>query len=203
MIDSQDIPTARPVRKRRAEVVDAAARVFAERGYHGASTQDIADILGMRQASLYYYVPSKEAALEEVCAIATAGCAERAEAIATADLPVEGRLRALLIAQLAPAQDRADYVRTYLNERKWLPEVSRSRVARLAAQLERILESVIAEGIESGRFRGTLNPGRTALGLTGMMNAAVMWPDDARMPFDPVAEDLADLGLHAVLAKPG
>ena len=38
--------------------------MFAERGYHGATTQDIADVLGIRQASLYYYFPSKEAALE-------------------------------------------------------------------------------------------------------------------------------------------
>ena len=44
------------VRKRRQpEMVAAAAKVFARRGYHGASTQDIADVLGIRQASLYYY----------------------------------------------------------------------------------------------------------------------------------------------------
>ena len=53
---------------RRADaIVDAAANVFAERGYHGTTTQAIADVLGMRQASLYYYFPSKEAALELVC----------------------------------------------------------------------------------------------------------------------------------------
>ena len=54
-------------RQRRApEIIDAAARVFAERGFHGATTQDIADVLGIRQASLYYYFSSKEAALEPV-----------------------------------------------------------------------------------------------------------------------------------------
>lgn len=49
-------------RRRAGEVLEAAAAVFAERGFHGASTQDIADRLGMRQASLYYYFTSKEAA---------------------------------------------------------------------------------------------------------------------------------------------
>ena len=62
-------PRARLVRNSRVlrradEIIDAAARVFAERGYHGTTTQAIADVLGMRQASLYYYFPSKEAALE-------------------------------------------------------------------------------------------------------------------------------------------
>ena len=50
------------VLRRADEIIDAAARVFAERGYHGTTTQAIADVLGMRQASLYYYFPSKEAA---------------------------------------------------------------------------------------------------------------------------------------------
>ena len=65
------VAIARPAtsaRRRLSEVVDAAAKVFARRGYHGASTQDIADVLGIRQASLYYYFESKESALELVCA---------------------------------------------------------------------------------------------------------------------------------------
>ena len=73
-------------RKRRNEVVDAAARVFAERGFHGASTRNIAEFLGMRQASIYYYFGSKEEALEEVCTIGTAGFVDRAEAIIDKDI---------------------------------------------------------------------------------------------------------------------
>ena len=45
-------------RRRTEEIIEAAAQVFAERGFHGATTQDIADVLGIRQASLYYYFPS-------------------------------------------------------------------------------------------------------------------------------------------------
>ena len=49
------------------EVLDAAAMCFAERGYLGAGTREIAERLGIRAASLYYYLPSKEAALFAVC----------------------------------------------------------------------------------------------------------------------------------------
>src|SRR5487761_2622369 len=69
-------------RKRTDEVVEAAAMVFAELGYHGASTQDIADRLHMRQATLYYYFASKDAALESVCRRGVAGFIEKAEAVA-------------------------------------------------------------------------------------------------------------------------
>ena len=57
---------AKKPKRRAAEITAAAAEVFARRGYHGATTQDIADVLGIRQASLYYYFPSKEAALVAV-----------------------------------------------------------------------------------------------------------------------------------------
>src|SRR6266540_1151445 len=68
-------------RRRAPEIIEAAARVFAERGYHGATTQDIADVLRIRQASLYYYFPSKEVALELVCIHGVAGFFETALAI--------------------------------------------------------------------------------------------------------------------------
>ena len=68
--------------RRSREIIEAAARVFAELGYYGATTQKIADVLGMRQASLYYYLPSKEAALEQVCEAGVAGYVETAKAIA-------------------------------------------------------------------------------------------------------------------------
>ncbi len=73
----------RSTHRRSSEIIEAAAQVFAELGYHGATTQKIADVLRIRQASLYYYFPSKEVALERVCAHGVAGYFETAKAIAS------------------------------------------------------------------------------------------------------------------------
>ena len=67
--------------RRQQEVLDAAAAVIARKGYHGASTTDIAGELGVAQPSLYYYFASKDEALEEICRIGTAGYLERLQAI--------------------------------------------------------------------------------------------------------------------------
>lgn len=189
-------PNERPVRKRRKAVIDAAARVFAGRGYHGASTQDIADLLGMRQASLYYYFSSKEAALEEVCARGTEGFIEAAEAILASPDGAEVRLRRLLAAHVMPLQDRSDYVLTFLNERKWLPPDSRRRIGRLSRRLEAIFERIIREGMASGEFRSDLDPRLTTLGLLGMMNAVAAWHDRETAALDRIAEALCDLALN-------
>src|SRR5215469_3158135 len=114
------VPRARLVRnskplRRSEEIIDAAARVFAERGYHGTSTQAIADVLGMRQASLYYYFPSKEAALELVCLRGTDGFVEAAEAVVhSGATPIE-KLARLVAAHIAPIETRHDYVKVFIN----------------------------------------------------------------------------------------
>src|SRR6266536_921081 len=103
-------------RRRAPEIIDAAARVFAERGFHGATTQDIADVLGIRQASLYYYFPSKEVALEEVCALGAEGFFEAAAIIAAGSEPAPEKIRQLIEAHLSPLLDRRDFVKVFLNE---------------------------------------------------------------------------------------
>ena len=46
--------------KREDEIVAAAAAIFKEKGYQAATTRDIASAVGIQQATLYYYVSSKE-----------------------------------------------------------------------------------------------------------------------------------------------
>jgi TetR/AcrR family transcriptional regulator, cholesterol catabolism regulator len=133
-------PRARLVRnsgvlRRSDEIIDAAARMFAERGYHGTTTQAIADVLGMRQASLYYYFPSKEAALEEVCARGTDGFVEGAERVMQMDVPPLEKLRLLIASHLAPIETMPDYVRVFINERRYLPDASRRRVGRKSRRI--------------------------------------------------------------------
>src|SRR5436853_7109828 len=113
------LQAAKP-KKRHVEIVAAAAKVFARRGYHGASTQDIADVLGIRQASLYYYFSSKEAALELVCLRGVEGFFEAAKAIAARPDSARKRLISLIESHLSPLIDRADFVKVFLNERQHL-----------------------------------------------------------------------------------
>jgi TetR/AcrR family transcriptional regulator, cholesterol catabolism regulator len=178
-------PRARLVRNSRVlrradEIIDAAARVFAERGYHGTTTQAIADVLGMRQASLYYYFPSKEAALEEVCARGTDGFVEGAERVMGMDVPPLEKLRLLIASHLAPIQTMPDYVRVFINERRYLPDASRKRVGRKSRRIERFFEQVIQDGIDDGSiYRGT-DARLAMLAVLGMCNAVINWREDDR-----------------------
>lgn len=191
------------VRKRNDEIFDAAARVFAERGYHGASTQDIGDLLGMRQASLYYYFSSKEAALEEVCARGAAGFVENAEEIAANESGPTEKLRALAIVHITPLTERPDYIRAFLNERKWLPNESRRRIGGMSRRIEAIFEAVIRAGIRQGEFRSDLNVRLTMFAVLGMINSVQTWLDRANKTPLEIAEYLADMVIAGVRVPGG
>jgi AcrR family transcriptional regulator len=203
------VPRARLVRNSRVlrradEVIDAAARVFAERGYHGTSTQAIADVLGMRQASLYYYFPSKEAALELVCLRGTDGFVEAAEAVVeSAGTPLD-KLTRLIGAHLAPIETKRDYVKVFINERRYLPDASRRRLGRKTRRIERCFEHVILAGIADGSLRRDTDARLAMLAMLGMCNAVINWrPVDQAKDARRIAAEFACLIANGLAARGG
>ena len=161
------------VRRRLSEVIGAAAKVFAQRGYHGASTQDIADVLGIRQASLYYYFDSKEAALEAVCRYGHDAYVERLRHIAHSDMSASEKVAQVLLHHAAPG--RLDFTLVFLRERRFLPGPARKRIRVLELQYERAIQRIVDQGIRSGEFRPDVDARMTTLALLGLGNSAAAW----------------------------
>ena len=189
-------------RRRAPEIIEAAARVFAERGFHGATTQDIADVLGIRQASLYYYFPSKEGALELVCLQGVGGFFEVAKAIASGPGSAADKLTRLIRSHLSPLTDRSDFVRVFLNERQHLPPESRRRIGKWSRGLEQVFESVLKEGVRRGEFRSDLDTRLAVLGILGMGNAVANWYRAEEAAIDRISAEFARLLVAGVAKRP-
>lgn len=56
----------KPAPDRRQEILDAALDLFAQRGFHGSSVRQIARAVGVNEATLYHYYPSKAAILDAI-----------------------------------------------------------------------------------------------------------------------------------------
>jgi AcrR family transcriptional regulator len=186
-------------RKRRsAEIIAAAAKVFARRGYHGASTQDIADVLGMRQASLYYYLESKDAALEAVCADGIEDYGTRAQAVLRGKGSAAEKVAKLVFHHLSPMVERQDFTLVFLRERRFLPKPARKRIRALELRYERTIQKIIEKGIASGEFRADLDARMATLALLGLGNSAVSWygrePDAS---FERITSSYVDLLVRA------
>lgn len=173
-MQNRAVPRAGNATKRRsAEIIAAAAKVFAQRGYHGASTQDIADVLGIRQASLYYYFDSKEAALEAVCRDGHEAYVERLRRIARSDASTSEKVGQVLLHHVAP--ERLDFTLVFLRERRFLPGPARKRIRALELRYERAIERIIEQGILSGEFRPDLDARMATLAMLGLGNSAAAW----------------------------
>jgi AcrR family transcriptional regulator len=185
-------------RKRLSEVTDAAAQVFAQRGYHGASTQDIADVLGIRQASLYYYFESKEAALEAVCASGVEDYALRARQIARGAETGPEKVARLVFQHLAPMAERLDYTLVFLRERRFLPLPARKRIRAIEQRYERIIQRIIQQGVALGEFRADLDTRMATLALLGLGNSAALWfGREPRVTLERITRSYVDLLVRA------
>jgi TetR/AcrR family transcriptional regulator len=142
-----------PPREPRQRILDAAAEVFAERGFGGAGVDEIARRAGVNKAMLYYYVGDKAALFGEVVSASVGRISEVVTAaLAETDDPCD-RLRAIPRA----------FVRT-VRERPFLPQLMLREIAAGGPNLpphvlERMAEvmgmtkTVLEDGLARGAFR--------------------------------------------------
>lgn len=162
-------------RNTRADVVQAAGRLFAERGYHGTSMRDLGRELGLQGSSLYSHISSKEDLLVDVVQRA----ADLFEAAAESAMALEGdnrdRLRALIAGHVDVLLDHVDEARTFLNEARSLDEPHRSRILGARDGYERSFRQVLEGGVANGTFRKDLDPTIAGILLLSILNSVDRW----------------------------
>jgi AcrR family transcriptional regulator len=94
---------------RRAQLLDAAARLFRERGFHATSMRDIAKAVGMLSGSIYYHFDSKEEMLFAVYQEGERRVAEAVDAAVAAETEPWRRLEAASAAHLRALIAHRDY----------------------------------------------------------------------------------------------
>ncbi len=184
-------------RKQKLAAIRAAAGVFSEKGFHGASTGDIAKRLGIKQGSLYYYFDSKEEALEEVCLYGLQQYVENMDAIAASDDPFEARLFAVVSNHLGRYREKSEALKVHNDERLYLPPERRRRLKALGSRYRQQLEQIIDDGIAAGAVRDSIDSHFMAQSVIGMCNGLgeIIVRDPDADVFE-LARKCTDLLLH-------
>ncbi|HLT58922.1 MAG: TetR/AcrR family transcriptional regulator [Limnochordales bacterium] len=156
------------------ELLETALRLFREKGYRTTSMQDIADALGLRKASLYHYIRSKEDLLVPAYQYTIDAHVRRLEEIAQGSGSARERLRQAIASHLAAIIQHADLFALYLREVESLPEHLRQAV-RAANRAYRVrLTDLIRQGVEAGEFKA-VDPAVAALLILGACNWLSQW----------------------------
>jgi len=162
-------------RNSRADVVAAAGRLFADRGYHGTSMRNLGRELGLLGSSLYAHVDSKQDLLVEVVEDGARLFQESARNALDVAGSAPDRLRALVGGHVDVVLSNQDVVRTFLNEARMLDEQHRSRIIAARDSYEQAFRRVIGDGVSEGSFRADVDPKITSILLLSILNAVERW----------------------------
>lgn len=174
----------------------AAARLFARKGYHNVSLDDIARDLHVTKPTIYYYVSNKEALLAE-CFIVGLEQLDRAFAALGEHATGLERLVAYLrsYGSIMATDTGRCMARIQVGE---LGPRGRQRITQLKAEVDRQIRTLIRQGIADGSI-AKLDPKMTAFALAGSLNWIGQWfHDKDDLPIETVVDRFIHLFINGL-----
>jgi TetR/AcrR family transcriptional regulator, cholesterol catabolism regulator len=174
------------VSARRNELTRQAARLFAEKGYHGTSIGEIAEALGVQKGSLYAHIESKQDLLYETMVEGARAFHAGLDAIPD-ELPATEKIRLALRSHLRVVADQLDVATVFVQEWRYLEGERRNEIVAERRRYEERIRGLFREGRELGELRSDLDDATAALLALSAANWAYTWLQRGRE-----TDDLAD-----------
>lgn len=139
---------------RKGQILDEAARLFGQRGYHATTMRDIGEAAGLLPGSLYAHIASKEDLLHEIVVRAAGEFLDALEALKAQPLEPEDRLRRAMRAHVSVVARNLDAAWVFHHEWKSLSGERLAEIRRLRRRYEGMWEDVVSElpGVSDHRF---------------------------------------------------
>jgi TetR/AcrR family transcriptional regulator, cholesterol catabolism regulator len=159
---------------RKSELTRQAARLFAEKGYHGTSIGDLAEAMGVQKGSLYAHIESKADLLWEVARDGAAAFHAALDAVPD-DLPPAEKIRLALRAHLRVVAEQLDVATVFIREWRYLEGDRREEFVSERRRYEERFRALFQEGRELGDLRTDLDDGTATLLALSAANWAYTW----------------------------
>ncbi|HAV78167.1 MAG TPA: hypothetical protein DCX53_12535 [Anaerolineae bacterium] len=183
----------------REDILEAAAQVFRQKGFHGASMNDIAGAVNLQKASLYHHVSSKQEILLEILDRALQLLLERISRITDQNISADKKLRLMIREYLQILVENIDLAAVLLFEHKALEHRQHARHIPNRDKFESLWKDVLAEGVRSNIFICD-DPGLTTRAMLGIMNWTITWYNPkGEKNIDEIADQYSSLLLTGLL----
>ena len=159
---------------RREELVSVAARLFAERGYHGTSMADLAEAMGVQKGSLYSLTDSKQELLVLITREGAASFHGGLDGVADDAEPLE-RVRLALRAHLGVVAAQVSAATVFTREWRFLDEPERSAFRAERRRYEERWRDLLREAADRGALRSDLDVEAAVLLVLSAANWAYTW----------------------------
>jgi AcrR family transcriptional regulator len=183
----------------RRTALEAAAKLFAQRGFGGTNLQDIADALGISRPALYYYFKSKEDILASLVEEVTVFSGHQATELASkADFNPSETLRQMVFSHAKWLLEHPVEFRVVDRTENDLPAATRRTHDKAKRTLLDNFSRTIARGVELGHFR-PVDATVMAFSIIGMCSWTAWWfVPEGRVPLAEVAKSIADFAVNGL-----
>jgi AcrR family transcriptional regulator len=164
---------------RREALTREAARLFAERGFHGTSMGDLADALGVQKGSLYSLTGSKQELLFDAMREGARAFHAALDAIPE-QAPAIERVRLALRGHLRVVADQLDVATVFTREWRYLEGAERDEILDERRRYEERWRALFREGVEAGDLRVDLDASAATLLVLSAANWAYTWLEPGR-----------------------
>ncbi len=189
--------------KREQEIIASAAKVFKDKGYHAATTRDIAAEVGIQQATLYYYISSKEELLYLVVREPIVRLYTQVEEIVKANVPTRTKIARALHAHLAAFDANYPHMFVYVQELPNLIDTLQDKIRESPSRYQHLWEEILQQGIAAGELRAELDITATVFMIMGMCNWLHRWyRKGGRLDTDTLAQQYTSALLAGIIARP-
>jgi AcrR family transcriptional regulator len=162
------------VSTRRSELTRTAARLFAEKGYHGTSIGDLAEAMGVQKGSLYAHIDSKQDLLYEATREGAQAFHAALDAVPE-HAPATERIRLALRGHLRVVAEQLDVATVFTREWRYLEGERALEFLAERRRYEERIRQLFREGRETGDLRTDLDDGAAALLVLSAANWAYTW----------------------------
>jgi TetR/AcrR family transcriptional regulator, cholesterol catabolism regulator len=159
---------------RKSELTRQAARLFAEKGYHGTSIGDLAQAMGVQKGSLYAHIESKADLLWEVARDGAAAFHSALDEIPDEVKALE-KIRLALRAHLRVVAEQLDVATVFIREWRYLEGDRRDEFVAERRRYEERFRALFREGRELGELRTDLDDATATLLALSAANWAYTW----------------------------
>jgi len=188
--------------ERQSEVVDIAAALFAERGFHATSIQDLVEATGLQRGGLYHYMNGKSDLLIQIHERFIGPLLAEAREIASQDEPADVLLRELAASLMRDIATYRNQVTVFLHEWRIIeddPQWASIRESR--KEFESVIEAVLKRGVDQGIFR-IADTRLAVLGFLGMFNYSYQWlRPSGRFSSGRIADYFSDIYISGIRAN--
>jgi AcrR family transcriptional regulator len=184
----------------RSDIIQAAAQIIREKGYHGTSMQDIADEVKLQKASLYHHVTSKQDILFTILEQALDLLISDMREVVDSELNPEEKLRLAMQIYMGRLSEDADLATVLLLEHRSLEDKLRTRHTARRDRYELLWRKIIQEGIDVGAFR-SVDVNVATFAILGVQNWMITWfKAGGRLSELELSDQFSDLFLRGLRA---